>query len=116
MKKLMILVFMLSVAFAQAQETTPTYEVEGDMVKATYYFENGAIHKQGYFKDKKLTGKWTQYNKKGDIIAVGHYKKGKKVGTWFQWTKDALRQINYENSTVASVNIWKENTKVASNK
>lgn len=39
-----------------SQEIDPTYIVEGDLVKATYYYEDGSIKTQGFFKNKKLTG------------------------------------------------------------
>ena len=116
MKKLLFLACLLTVGFMSAQDLKPSYEIEGEMVKVTYHFEDGTIYKQGFFKDKKLTGTWTEFNKEGDVVAIAHYKKGKKVGTWFQWSKDGLRQINFENSKIASVNSWKENERVASNK
>lgn len=117
MKKLLAFAFLLSLSIVQAQEKEPTYEAAGDLVKATYYFADGSIHKEGFFKNKKLTGQWTEFDQKGNKIATGFYKEGKKVGTWFQWKKDVLRQINYENNIVASVNIYKkEDTKLAVNK
>ena len=116
MKKIVFLAFLFVATVALAQEKEPTYEAVGDLVKATYYFEDGSVHKQGFFKDKKLTGKWTQFDQKGNKVMVGHYKAGKKIGTWFQWKGNVLRQINYKNNTVASVSTWKEDTKVAVNK
>lgn len=115
MRKLLAIALLLSISLVQAQEKEPVYEVVGDLVKATYYFADGSIQKQGFFKDKKLTGQWTQFDHRGNKIAVGFYKEGKKVGTWFQWNENILRQINYENNTVASVNIYREDTKLASN-
>lgn len=116
MKKLLAIACLLAVTLVQAQDKEPTYEAVGDQVKATYYYADGSIHKQGFFKNQKLTGQWTEFDQKGNKIAVGYYKDGKKVGTWFQWKKDVLRQINYENNVIASVNTWREDTKVAANK
>lgn len=116
MKKLLLLVCILSVGLMQAQDKKqPTYEISGDLVKATYYYEDGSIEKQGYFKNKKLTGEWTQFDKEGNKIAIGHYKDGKKVGKWFMWKKDLLTEINYKNNIIASVNTWKQDTRVAIN-
>jgi len=115
MKKLLAIALLLSFSIVQAQKKEPTYEAMGDLVKATYYHADGTIHKQGFFKNKKLTGQWTQFDVKGNKIAVGFYKEGKKVGTWFQWKKDVLRQINYENNVVASINTYREDTKLAVN-
>lgn len=115
MKKLLFIVCILSVSFMQAQDKQPTYEKFGELVKATYYYEDGTIEKQGFFKDKKLTGEWTQFDKKGNKIAIGHYKNGKKVGKWFLWNKDLLTEINYKDNVVASINTWRQDTRVAVN-
>lgn len=117
MKRLLILVFVMCIGAMQAQDQKePTYEVEGDLVKATYYHSSGSIYQQGYFKDKKLTGMWTQFDTKGNKVAMGFYKEGKKVGKWFQWNKNILREITYKDSSVSDVNVWKEDVRVASNK
>jgi antitoxin component YwqK of YwqJK toxin-antitoxin module len=99
----------------QAQDKQPTYERSGDLVKATYYYEDGTIEKQGYFKNKKLTGEWTQFDKNGKKITIGHYKNGKKVGKWFIWKKDVLTEINYKDNAIASVHTWKQDTQLVVN-
>ncbi len=116
MKTLLSVAFLLSFSFIQSQEIEPSYEVEGDKVKATYYFADGKVYKQGFFKNKKLAGKWSEFDNKGTIVSTGFYKDGKKVGTWFQWNKNNLRQINYENNSIVTVNTWKEDTKLAVNR
>ena len=116
MKKILFIACLFVGLMAQAQDQKPTYKVVGDMVKATYYHEDGAVFRQGFFKDGKLTGQWTEFDQKGNKVAIGYYKKGKKVGTWFQWKGNTLRQINYDNNTIASVSTWREDTKVAVNK
>ncbi len=113
MKKLIAIVCLLAVSFVQAQVKQPNYEVSGDLVKATYYYEDGKIHKQGFFKDKLVTGTWTEFDKKGNKLAIAHYDMGKKIGTWFQWKGNLLRQINFENNIIVSVSTWKEDTKLA---
>ncbi|WP_240614767.1 hypothetical protein [Polaribacter filamentus] len=46
---------MLSIAaIGYTQEKQPTFKAEGDLVKATYYYEDGSVKTEGYFKDKKL--------------------------------------------------------------
>lgn len=116
MKKLLFLLMVLSVSISQAQNVEPTYQVDGEKVKVTNYYEDGSIESQGFFKNKKLEGKWTKYDRSGNKMVVGYYKDGKKVGTWFQWNEDTLRQINYQDNVIASVNVWKEDTKLAINK
>lgn len=119
MKKVFVLAFALLVGVMQAQEKKePTFEAEGDLVKATYYHENGSVHKQGFFKNKKLTGMWTEFDSEGNKTALGFYNEGKKVGKWFQWHNNLLREITFkDNSTIANVSIWREDVKIiASNK
>lgn len=115
MKKLVTvcLLGLSTIAFAQQKE--PTFKAEGDLVKATYYFENGAIKTQGFFKDKKLTGEWVRFDNKGNKIQLAYYNKGKKVGKWFIWSKSTLKEINFEDNSIASVNVWKPESKVAIN-
>ncbi len=115
MRKLIILFCVFSISCVNAQEKAPTYTKSGDLVKATYYYSDGSIKSQGFFKDKLLTGEWTEFDQKGNKIAIGHYKAGKKVGKWFQWNNNILREINYANNTIVSVNTWKEDTKLALN-
>lgn len=115
MKKLLAIICLLSFSLVQAQNKEPKFEAAGDLVKATYYYEDGTIHKQGFFKNKKLTGEWTQFDEKGNKVAVGYYKEGKKVGTWIQWRNNTLRQIKYNNNTIASVSDWKEDSRLATN-
>ncbi|WP_226789199.1 nicotinic acid mononucleotide adenyltransferase [Polaribacter reichenbachii] len=104
---------MATIGFSQ--KIKPTYKVEGDLVKATYYYDNGDIKTQGFFKDSKLSGEWTKYNKEGVKVGLAYYKEGKKVGKWFIWSKDYLKEINYVDNSIASVNTWKTDSKMALN-
>tara|TARA_B100001059_G_C17520945_1_gene420739 strand:+ start:317 stop:667 length:351 start_codon:yes stop_codon:yes gene_type:complete len=116
MKKIVLTVCLFVAIAMQAQEMKSTFEKVGDQVKATYYYEDGSIFRQGFFKNQKLSGQWTEFDLKGNKVTVGYYKKGKKVGTWFHWKGNMLRQVNYENNTIASVNTWREDIRVAVNK
>lgn len=115
MKKILTIGLLCLATIGFSQENKPTYKAEGDLVKATYYYENGLVKTQGFFKDKKLTGEWTRFDTSGNKTQLAYYDNGKKVGKWFVWTKDALKEINYENNTLASVNIWKQESRVALN-
>jgi len=116
MKKIILVACLMIASIVQAQDVKPTYEEFGDLVKATYYHEDGTVFRQGFFKDQKLSGKWTEFDNKGNKVTIGYYKKGKKVGTWFYRKGSMLREVNYENNVVASVSTWKEDTKIAVNK
>lgn len=99
----MFLACLFVFGFTQAQEVKPTYEKAGDLVKATYFYKDGSIKQQGFFKGKKLTGKWVSFGKTGERTAVAHYNNGLKVGKWVIWSEDGLKEINYKNNVVASV-------------
>ena len=52
MKKLVatLTVFMLMISVSFAQEIEPTFEKQEDLVKATYYHDNGMVKEVGFFK------------------------------------------------------------------
>lgn len=107
---------MLSIAtIGFSQNHKPTFKAEGDLVKATYYYKDGSVKTQGFFKDKKLTGEWIRFDKAGNKTQLAYYESGKKVGKWFIWTDEALKEINYKDNSIASVNIWKSESKIALN-
>lgn len=113
MKKLLVLACLLTFGLTQAQEVKPTYEKVGDLVKVTFFYKDGKVKEQGFFKGKKLEGTWKTFDEKGNKTAIAHYKNGRKVGKWFLWNGEVLREVNFENNTVASVQVWKEDTKIA---
>ena len=115
MKKILTTVALCLATIAFAQERQPTFKAQGDLVKATYYYADGSIKTQGFFKNKMLTGEWIRYDESGNKLQLAYYKNGKKVGKWFLWSKETLKEINYENNSIASVNVWKPESKVAVN-
>jgi antitoxin component YwqK of YwqJK toxin-antitoxin module len=115
MKKSLIYALFFIATIGFAQENNPTYEKSGDLVKATYYHDNGLVSVQGFFKDKKLTGTWTSFNTAGNKTQIAYYEAGKKVGKWFIWGKESLKEINYSNNILVSVNHWKSESSVAVN-
>ena len=116
MKKIVLLIAFLVSVVGFSQEKKTVYEKSGNLVKATYYNVAGEISVQGFFKDKKLTGEWVSFDASGKKKQIAHYKEGKKVGKWFIWGKDSLKEINYENNVIVSINDWKiESTRLAIN-
>jgi antitoxin component YwqK of YwqJK toxin-antitoxin module len=115
MKKaiLLAILFISAIGFSQQKETT--FERDGDLVKATYYYDNGDVKVEGFFKDKKLTGTWTSFDKQGNKTQIAQYKAGKKVGKWFVWNKESLKEITYNNNAVVGVKDWRAETKLAFN-
>ena len=115
MKKVIIiaLLFISSIGFSQENETT--FQKAGDLVKATYYYDNGDVKVEGYFKDKKLTSVWTSFDEKGNKTKIAQYKEGKKVGKWYVLGKESLKEISYDNNVIVSVNDLKAGTRLALN-
>ena len=116
MKRYMFLIavlFMSASLFAQADKKV-TYEKQGDLTLATYYYDNDSIEQQGTFNaDGQLHGEWTSYDIEGNKIAIGQYVEGKKHGKWFFWTADSLKEVDYDNHRIISVKDCNDKTKVA---
>ena len=116
MKKIItfILIFAVSIAFAQNEK--PIFEKVGDLVKATYFYDNGTIKEQGFFKDKKLTGQWTQFNIEGKKTMIATFNEGKKTGKWFAINDKTIKEINYNNNVIVSIKEINSTTELVYNK
>lgn len=108
MKKILFFGALFISGLTFAQTAKPVLEQEGSLVKATYYFENGKVQQQGYFKDGKLTGQWVAFDAHGNKKSIGEYTNGEKTGKWFFWNDKSLSEVDYSNSRVASVKSWKQ--------
>ncbi|MFL9838407.1 membrane-binding protein [Flavobacterium sp. ST-75] len=108
MRKIIIAGMLLSAGLISAQENVkPKYELESQTVKATFYYDNGQIKKEGsYNKDGKLHGTWVAYNEDGTKQAIGEYTNGKKTGKWFFWTGSILNEVDYTDSRIADIKKW----------
>ncbi len=116
MRKILTLLVMVCGALnMQAQEVAPTYEKEGDMVKATFYHDNGVISQTGYFADGKLHGEWIMYDTAGKKIATGRYDMGAKDGKWFFWKDEILQEVDYKDNKIINVVNWNNSEPVAIN-
>ena len=103
MKKIFFFAAFLVASLVFSQEKKTVYEKSGNLVKVTYYNEAGKISVQGFFKNKKLTGKWVSFDNKGKKKQIAYYNKGKKVGKWIIFEKNVLKEINYDDNTIVSV-------------
>ncbi len=115
MKKIMIAAVLLSVGILSAQEVKPKHEIQDQMVKSTYYYDNGQVKQQGFYKDGKLHGAWVAYNEDGTKRAMGEYNNGAKTGKWFFWTGAVLNEVDYADSRIAEVRKWSKDA-IVSNK
>ena len=93
----------------------PKHEVVGDLVKSTYFHENGTVSQEGFYKNGKVHGEWVSYNEDGDKTAIASYNEGAKKGKWFFWNNKSLSEVDYSDSRVASVKTWKEEAVVNRN-
>jgi len=119
MKKIVILLIMLSVSFTYAQkERSLKLNKETNLIEVVYYHDNGEVSQTGYYTaNGKLHGDWFSYCKEGNKIVSAKYNNGSKVGKWFYWSGNNLKEVDYSNNAVASVNEWKNSkTTVASNR
>ncbi|MFD1603444.1 toxin-antitoxin system YwqK family antitoxin [Flavobacterium artemisiae] len=109
MKKCVILAAVLFSGILTAQEGKPELEVVGNKVKATYYYDNGRIQQEGFFKDGKLDGVWVSYDERGNKTVEGEYNEGMKTGNWTFYNESNLSQVAYVNSKVSSVKNLQKN-------
>lgn len=108
MKNYFIAAAMLVSAMVSAQEKEPKLEAVGEMVKATYYHDNGQIAQQGFFKEGKADGKWIAYDASGNKKSMGEYTQGQKSGKWFFWNEKSLSEVDYSNSRVSNIQSWNQ--------
>jgi len=112
-----ILVFILALGFSvTAQELKPTFEKEGDKVKATYFHANGTISQQGFFLNEKLEGAWNMFDEQGEKIAMGNYEDGVKIGKWLFYEGASIKEVNFDNNRIAGINTIQNTESVVTTK
>jgi len=101
-------VFLLGgVVTAQTENIKPVFEKQGDLIKGTFYYEDGSVRQEGTYKDGRLHGEWVSFDQNGEKTAIANYKDGEKSGKWFFWSENKLTEVDYQNSMIPSVNSWK---------
>ena len=110
MKKYMILSALILSGVVFAQEIEPKYEIEGNLIKTTSFYENGQIKQVGFYKNGKVQGKWLSFSESGEKLAQGEYNNGIKTGKWFFWNQNTLSEVDYRDSRVAEVKKWSKET------
>jgi len=106
-KSILLMATFLFVSVLTAQDIKPSFEKQGELIKGTFYFEDGSISQEGTYKDGKLHGQWISYDQNGKMIASANYEEGKKTGKWLFWTSDVLTEVEYDNNVIAEVNSYK---------
>ena len=116
MKKIVIVAIMLCtvVTFAQNDRTLKLNK-ETNLIEVTYYHDNGVVSQTGFYTTEgKLQGQWLSYDEAGKKIVSANYENGKKVGKWFYWNDTTLKEVDYTNNAIASVNEWTNKSTIAS--
>ncbi len=106
MKNIIIAAVLMISGVFFAQEIKPKFEVVDNMVKATYYHDNGQVSQEGLYLDGKLHGKWVSYTEAGAKQTMGEYENGAKVGKWFFWNENSLSEVDFSKSKMESVKKW----------
>ena len=114
--KSLILTFALLFSIAiTAQDHKPVFEKQGDMIKATYFHNNGKIAQIGFYKEGKVHGEWKAFDENGKKIAVAQYDLGKRTGKWFFWNGSELSEVDYSNNRIAGITKWNNADRVVVN-
>jgi antitoxin component YwqK of YwqJK toxin-antitoxin module len=106
MKNVLIAGIMLVTSLTFAQEVKPKYEIIGQEVKATFFYDNGQIKQEGNYLNGKPNGKWISFNEDGSKQAIGEYNNGVKTGKWFFWSEATLNEVDFSESRIAEVKKW----------
>ncbi|WP_296314699.1 toxin-antitoxin system YwqK family antitoxin [Winogradskyella sp. UBA3174] len=111
---LFLFALLISVTSFAQQERQLELNKDTNLIDVTYYHDNGVVSQTGaYTLDGKLQGEWLSYDIEGKKSISANYDNGKKVGKWFYWTDKTLREVDYTNNAIASVNEWQKDTKTS---
>ena len=115
MKKYILIALVFIGTTVAAQNTNqPKLESKGTLIVATYFYDNGSVQQEGTFnKNGALEGLWTSYDFKGDKLTQGNYSNGIKTGKWFFWTENSLKEVDFVDSKITSVNEWNNKSELA---
>ena len=111
----MAAIFTFGAAALAQENPEPKFEKDGDLIKGTFYFEDGSVQQIGTYKDGKLHGEWISYDTNGKKQSIATYTEGEKTGKWFFWSSDKLTEVDYDNNKIAGVNTWKSDGTLADN-
>ncbi len=114
MKRIVILLVMLSAGFTYAQkERSLELNKDTNLIEVVYYHDNGEVSQTGFYNlDGKLQGEWLSYCQEGKKLISAKYDNGVKVGKWFYWNDNTLKEVDYSNNAIASVNEWTDSSTV----
>ena len=100
---LMAAVFIAGGTIMAQDKPEPRFEKDGDLIKGTFYYEDGSIKQEGTYKDGKLHGEWVSYNQRGEKESLAQYAFGNKTGKWFFWNNNQLTEVTYDENIIVGV-------------
>ena len=103
----MLSVVLMSSTVWAANPPQDLFEVEGNQVKKTSFYENGAVKEVGFFLNNKLDGQWVSYDSKGDIKTIAFYKEGKKDGVWTYVKESKVISVVYKDNELVEAKTLK---------
>ena len=100
-----LLMFAITLTGAYAQQKKEQHlNKETNLIEVTYYHNNDQIsQKDTLTLEGRLSGKWISYKEQGIKIAEGSYYNGIKTGKWNFWSQDGVKEIIYDNNSIASM-------------
>ena len=101
-----LLMFAITLTGSYAQQKKEQHlNKDTNLIDVTYYHNNDQVSQQGTFNlEGRLHGKWISYNEQGAKITEGSYDNGIKTGKWYFWSQDGVKEIIYDNNSIASIN------------
>lgn len=111
-KSILVVVAFLFVSVITAQDTKPSFKKQGELIKGTFFYQDGSISQEGTYKDGKLHGQWVSYDQNGKKNAIANYEEGKKTGKWFFWSSDQLTEVDYNNNMIAEISNYKQKERI----
>jgi len=109
----MVMAFFTVLAYGQDKKVQKLNK-ETNLIEVTDYHDNGMISQEGTFNLKgELHGEWISYDAMGDKISQGSYENGSKSGKWLFWSNNTVKEVEYSNNQIASINGIKNTTRLA---
>ncbi|WP_297798541.1 nicotinic acid mononucleotide adenyltransferase [uncultured Eudoraea sp.] len=118
MKKAVIFLAMtfVTVLVYGQENKDQIFNKETNLIEVTDYHDNGIISQEGTFNVKgELHGEWISYDAMGNKISQGSYENGDKTGKWIFWSNNTMKEVEYSNNQIASINGVKNSSRVADN-
>ncbi len=116
MKRTVILIVLAFTAvFVYGQDKKEQkFNDKTNLIEVTDYHDNGIISQEGTFNLKgQLHGEWISYDASGNKISQGSYTNGDKTGKWLFWSNNTMKEVEYSNNEIASINGVKNATRLA---